>query len=254
MPISSPIPFAQALGFLRRKKLMPTDAGSADLQRLEPVLLARSLFSAKQTREDILQGYGDRIDQILDPKTRLREDGTPYTDGLDPASARAEMKQEFRRIGYQPDPELRGTLQDHGSDQRIDLVLKMNVQMAQGFAYQQAGQTPEALELYPCWELFRAEDRMVPRDWIVRWDEAAAAVGDDDALTGRERNGRMVARKDSPIWEALSAFGTPYPPFDYNSGMDVRAIDREEAVALGIIDELAVVRPIATDFALEEAA
>jgi hypothetical protein len=29
---------------------------------------------------------------------------------------------------------------------------------------------------------------------------------------------RMIARKDSPIWEALSRFGTPYPPFDFNSG------------------------------------
>jgi hypothetical protein len=36
---------------------------------------------------------------------------------------------------------------------------------------------------------------------------------------GQIFGGRMIALKSDPIWTAISAFGTPYPPFDYNSGM-----------------------------------
>jgi hypothetical protein len=47
----------------------------------------------------------------------------------------------------------------------------------------------------------------------------------------------MIALKTDPIWTDISAFDLPYAPFDYNSGMDLRDIDRDEAVDLGLIDE-----------------
>ena len=254
MAFDTPIPFARALAWLRAKGLLPTAAGSAEISTWETDVRERSFFSARRMREDALGTLASNVDRILNPTTETRDDGSPYTSGKNFVQARADIQQAFRDLGVRPDEGTAGTLLDHTSDQRIDLVLRTNVQMAQGFGYHEAGQTPEALELYPCWELFRAEERMVPRDWAHRWDEAAKAVGDDDALTCRERTGRMVARKDSPIWVALSAFGTPYPPFDYNSGMDLRAVDRADAVELGVIDDLAVIRPTFTSFALQEAA
>ena len=45
----------------------------------------------------------------------------------------------------------------------------------------------------------------------------------------------MIALKDAPVWQAISAFGTPWPPFDYQSGMDLRDISRPEAQRLGLI-------------------
>jgi hypothetical protein len=53
----------------------------------------------------------------------------------------------------------------------------------------------------------------------------------------------MIARKDSPIWEELSRFHTPYPPFDFNSGMWVKDVSREEAVGFGILGEWDRVAP-----------
>jgi hypothetical protein len=47
----------------------------------------------------------------------------------------------------------------------------------------------------------------------------------------------MIARKDDPIWTAISAFGIPYAPFDFNSGMDLMDVDHDEAVELGVIDD-----------------
>ena len=53
----------------------------------------------------------------------------------------------------------------------------------------------------------------------------------------------MIARKDDPIWTQISRFGTPYPPFDFNSGMETRGIGRREAVALGVIGATEAVQP-----------
>ena len=45
----------------------------------------------------------------------------------------------------------------------------------------------------------------------------------------------MIALKGDPIWAAISRFGTPWPPFDFGSGMGVEDIDWEEAVELGVL-------------------
>ena len=45
----------------------------------------------------------------------------------------------------------------------------------------------------------------------------------------------MIALKDDPIWTEISAFGTPYPPFDFRSGMWVRDVSRAEAERLGLL-------------------
>ena len=45
----------------------------------------------------------------------------------------------------------------------------------------------------------------------------------------------MVALINHPGWSRLSRFGTPWPPFDYSSGMGVESVSRKEAVALGVI-------------------
>jgi hypothetical protein len=44
----------------------------------------------------------------------------------------------------------------------------------------------------------------------------------------------MVALKTSPIWQGLSIFGTPWPPFDYGSGWGVVDVDRQESDELGL--------------------
>jgi hypothetical protein len=112
---------------------------------------------------------------------------------------------------------------------------------------------------WPALELFRAEDRLRPRGdpsykgdasigWGDRWQEAARASGDDDALACYQKFGRMVALKDSPIWDELGnewedSLGNPFPPFAFGSGMDVEQIGREEAIALGLMDDTDSVAP-----------
>jgi hypothetical protein len=72
-------------------------------------------------------------------------------------------------------------------------------------------------------ELLRVELRKAPRNWTERWRGAG----------GRLYAGRMLAQVNDPIWTKISAFGNPYPPFDYGSGMGVLDLPRAEAADLG---------------------
>lgn len=103
---------------------------------------------------------------------------------------------------------------------------------------------------YPALELVRVYDREIPRGerrekgvivddeengWPARWEAAGGELID----------GRMVALKDSDIWQALGdgeggyddTLGNSFAPFAFNSGMDTDEVNREDAVALGLMDD-----------------
>lgn len=255
--LATPTPFEEALKARSVKRNMPTALSSRELAKLAVESRERANFSARQGREDVLDQIARRVQSIINPVVEQRKDRVTesnpdgnVTTGDNLASARLALKEFGQEIGYRAEPGKAGTLQDHFSTARLNLILETNVRMAQGYGYFAQGNTPEALELYPCWELFRAEDRVMPRDWESRWLEAAEAVGDTDAARCLQEHNRMVARKDSPIWTEISAFGQPYPPFDFNSGMDVQDVDRDTAVELGVIQELDVIQPQERPFAL----
>jgi hypothetical protein len=243
MILDSPVPFKEALQSRAVKKIFPTAMGSGELAQLDAAFRERAMFSARTMNQSYLQEIADRVGKILNPSTGTREDGTQFTEGMDFATARTELKDILRGMGYSAEPGEEGTLKDLSSDARLDLVLETNVKMAQGYGYWQQGQDPEVLEVYPAQELFRAEERKEPRDWPTRWLEAARAVGDDGALRAFINSHRMIARKDSPIWVQISRFGLPYPPFDFNSGMDIRDVDRETAVDLEVMGETDLIEP-----------
>jgi len=83
----------------------------------------------------------------------------------------------------------------------------------------------------------------VKRHWEARWQEAGAAVG----WVGASKEA-MVALKTSPIWEALSRFGKPWPPFDFGSGMWVRPVLRRRARELGLLQMGQELKPSKAEF------
>ena len=62
--------------------------------------------------------------------------------------------------------------------------------------------------------------------WEKRWLDAGGS------LFGSRR---MIAPKTDRIWTDISAFGHPWPPFDFNSGMGLRDVGRREAIRSGVI-------------------
>ena len=152
----------------------------------------------------------------------------------DPSSARIEMRDALKAVGYRPpDAEDQGPggIRNLMNQRRLDLILKTNVEQARGWAQYMEGTTQGALLAYPAQRLVRVRQRRMPRDWTARWKEAGDAVGWQGACRDE-----FVALKLSPIWVQLSRFGTPYPPFDFNSGMGVEDVGKRKARELGLLE------------------
>lgn len=232
-----PSPFTEALQKLAQRGVVPADLSSSQWADVPAALRERAFFSARVQNAAYLQEIKSRVESILNPRTETREDGSPVTRGINPATARAELKQLLQGMNYDPG-EKAGGIEDLGSDRRLELQLKQNVESAQGFGNFLQGQAEGAIDAFPAQELFRAEDRKEPRAWPTRWMQAG----------GQIFGGRMIALKNDPIWERISAFDTPWPPFDFNSGMWVRDVARAEAVELGLLEENETVAPAVEDF------
>jgi len=123
-----------------------------------------------------------------------------------------------------------GSLTDLGSVKRLSLIWDFQNADAHAFASYKAGMDPDILDAFPAQRLVRVESRRVPRQWLQRWGAAGAAVGWNGASSRT-----MVALKTSPIWAKLSRFERPWPPFDFNSGMGLEDVDRQEAEDLKLL-------------------
>jgi hypothetical protein len=217
MVAPNPVPLSQAMNLLGAKELMPTALRSKALAQLPAALRERALFSSGVQSTSFLEKLRGELDKVLSGRET-------QTD------ARARMK----LMADELDPE------EVMKDGRLNLILSTNVDMMRGYGAHQMTQQRDIMEAYPAWEFYRAEDRKEPRDWPARW---AGLGGQFYPGASDYPDGRMIAAKDDPIWEQLSVFGLPHAPFDYNSGMDLQDVEREEAIDLGVIDPEDVPEP-----------
>lgn len=187
----------------------------------------RDLHSSKWTASE--------LEQEVDPETGKVSPGSGVKRGdIEVQMTRDMMVREMRFRAHERGltPDGPRDIENIASAPRIRLIHDMAVDSTRERVRFEEGADRDTLFAYPAQRLIREEFRRVPRDWGERWAQAAAEVAGEGVAT----NGEWVARKDSPIWTALSAFGRPYPPFDYGSGMGVEDVDRDEAVALGLVE------------------
>ena len=109
---------------------------------------------------------------------------------------------------------------------RANVIIDTNAGMAAGYATAIQSNSYGARLAFPAQELVRIEERQVPRSWQNIWRSHGGKI---------YPGGRMIALKEDPIWSAISRFGNPYPPFDYNSGMGVDDVSYDEALKLGVL-------------------
>ena len=220
MPFERPTSIEAALAYLQTQELMPTTLRTWELGELPVEIRQASFFSAGVTMTELL-------DQAL---TQVKLIAAMETDR---PSARLRIKSLLRSLDYQPDPGEAGTIKDLSSSGRINLILDTNVDQAHGFGRHQAEQNSDTLFLFPAQELHRAGAMpREPRPWREKWVRAG----------GKLFEGRMIAKRNDPVWlkplseGGFNRFGTPYAPFDFNSGMRVRNVSRQDAIALGVIE------------------
>ncbi|MBQ7251283.1 MAG: hypothetical protein IJS32_01630 [Kiritimatiellae bacterium] len=195
-----------------KKALVGSKLGTAGWDNVAANLRDRAFFSAKVEDARILHAARQMCAEVAEGKRS-------------PSEFRRDMRALLARMGH---PKGNGGLTDLYSQRRLDVLRETNVQQARGYAQHLEGTTEGALLAFPAQELLRLEDREHPRNWEARWQAAGGRFFD---------GGRMIALKGDPIWTKISRFGTPWPPFDFNSGMGVEDIDRDEAVELGLIAE-----------------
>lgn len=225
MIFDAPLPFKDAIESRAVRRVLPTELRTRLLQEIPAELRERAFFSAGVTNAQFLEEANSKIDKLL-------------AGNADRATMRLELKQLLDRLGYKPFEGEEGTLTDLSSDDRLNVILDTNLQMAQGYGNWKQGQDAAILDQWPAQELIRVIDSKVKRHWPSRW----AGAG------GQFFGERMIALKNDPIWTSISRFGLPYPPFDFNSGMDVADVDRDEAIDIGLIGRDEQIEPQSRGF------
>ena len=218
----------------RVKDLLPTSLGSEEIRgKIAADILRRSVFSARMENARYL--------------AKIREVCTEIASGrINAAKAREELLNTLSQIGYDTTAD-DGKVSNPVSQRRLDLILDTQRQMAASVSRIML-ETDDTLDMYPAWELTRADTPANARkDWPQRWRAAGESVGWEGAYRniyyGSGVGIGFIALKSSPIWAALGsgvggfrdAIGNPYPPFAFGSYMDWVDCDRETAERLGLL-------------------
>lgn len=218
-------PITEANRQLRKKRLVTGPFRSDDWSKIPAQLRNAAQFSAGIENSKTMAAIQKHLQKALDaPADESYMDRSKFV---------SEMRQALR--APEGDSKL---MTDIGSQRRLELIYDVQTTMATEFGRYQVGQEPVLLDAYPAQELLRIEDRNEKRDWVTRWKEAG----------GKLYNGRMIARKDSDVWVKISAFGNPFPPFDFGSGMGTEDVDRIEAEELGVIRRGQQIEPTPPNF------
>lgn len=226
-------PISKAAGKLAGKKVVASKVRSRGwLEKVALQLRDRALFSSGIEEGRWLETVQDKLLKAITLQKERVANGEAYVDR---SSFIGDLRKVARQTGISTYSE---GLTDPGSRVRLGLVYDMQIQGAQNYARWNMDQDPDVLDAYPAQELIRVESRKMPRDWMTTWLQTG----------GKLYDGRMIALKTDPIWETISRFGTPWPPFDYGSGMGLADVSRKDAIALGVMTESTVVQPREEEF------
>lgn len=172
----------------------------------------------------------ENLDSGVEILDKFRSEVSAMASGERGMEESRRMIQDYLTgIGYCPSDRDRGTIRDLGSASCIHILLRTNVNLVHGFRSKESGLRGSAA--VPCWELARFERRLKVRNWKLRFTLAGGYVLPD---------GRMIAPKNSTVWERLGSIGRDslgfdYPPFAWRSGMGWIGVPFAECKALGVL-------------------
>ncbi|MBR5623237.1 MAG: hypothetical protein IKW49_08645 [Opitutales bacterium] len=194
---------------LRARKIDPSGLTTAQRALIDARVNDACFFSSKVSDAKLLEKMRTYIAEAAEGK-RFRN--------------RADFIREMRAYFGKSRTKDSGKLTDITSSRRLGLIFDFQQERLSAEIFLAQGEDQDHAWAFPCLELIRVSQRMVPRDWRARWKEAG----------GKLYDGRMIALRNDPIWRKISRFGSPVPPFDFNSGMGLEEVNRFEAEALGV--------------------
>ena len=198
-----------------QKALVGSNLDSSQWNQIQAGFRNRAFFSSRVAQVNILAAMRDKVREYAEGETDI-------------SKIRMKIREDLQRLHYTPKPGEENTIHDLFSQARLDVIIKTNVAQARGYMQFAEGMSPGAFAAFPAQEFTRIRHSRKPRqDWPQRWAKAG----------GKTYGGKMIALKDDPVWERLSVFGNPFPPFDWGSGMGVLDVDRKTAIRLGLISD-----------------
>ena len=222
-------PLSEAVAAIERRTPFGSAMTSREWERVPADLRDRAMFSATVENERLLLAMKDRLAQrvaMVKPETGSHMDRGLFIE---------EMRRELSSTGYQRGDARRGSLRDLKSTARLGLIWDMNLSQAAGYARWKMDMMPEGLANEPAYELVRIKAKVEIRPWPLVWEDHGGKFHGAPGKDYPNAKGRMIALKTDPIWRFISRFKTPWPPFDWGSGMGLMGIDRDEAEALGLL-------------------
>jgi len=200
---------------LASKVSVPSELRTKELAILPAWIRERAFFMASVDRAEVLDAFRDKVASMAGGELSLQQ-------------ARKLLREDLGQLDYKPLPGQEGTIKDLTSERRMNVALQTNLLQVNGYARWTRQQG--ALDSFPAQRFSRHRMSVKPREnWPERF---ATAVGGQTDGADIES---MSALVNHPCWIRLSVFGSPYPPFDFNSGMGLDMMDRDEAEALGLL-------------------
>jgi hypothetical protein len=238
---TNPAPLPTAVENISSRTPIGCALSSEEWSIVPAELRMRAMFSARVEEVRYLVSMQDKIEQ----RVRLaRESGVT----MDRSRFIAEMQEDLRAFGYEPDPRKRGSMQDLSSAGRLGLIYEMNLAMAEGYSAWKMGMDKDILDAAPARELIRLANRKDKRPWPAIWSANGGNFYGEPTADFPDAPGRMIALATDDIWVRISEFGTPWPPFRWGSGVGTRNVRRREAEKLGLLDAKTKVKPLDTPF------
>lgn len=242
MPSIALTPLPAAVKSLAEREVFPSGMTSRDWDGEPAAIRQRLFFSARVEEERILSLMKEKLTTRIE---LAKSNGAT----MDKSRFVEEMQKMLTEEGYRrPEGVVKGSLRDLKGYRRLSLIWDMQLAQAEGYARWKADMTKDGLANEPCYELVRVMDRVEIRDWPKIWQESGGEFYGAPGVDYPRALGRMIAPKTSPIWKRISRFNSPWPPFDWGSGMGLASIDIDEAEELGAVQPGDEFTPLAIPF------
>ena len=230
--IEKPLPFTEAIQFILDKVAVSSSEWDSEFwEGKEEDVAKRAFFAARVENARFL----DRAQAFLFDTLAGVTEKVTGPDGIERVALRGGGRETFvRRMrefmveeGMVSGEEEFGTinqsnLQDIRSERRLRLIYDTNMRQAYGYGQYQQGQHPAILRRFPAQRFVRDREVFVERPRHTKHE------------------GDVRLKSDVEYWAdyqndpAIGGFGVPWAPFGFGSGMGLRDVSREDAIAAGL--------------------
>ena len=240
--INKPMPFKEAIAFILNKDVIPTDEWDPELWRGEEGdVTLRAFWSSRVENARFL----DRAQAFLFDTLANTTEKVVGPDGVERIALRGGDRATFVRrmrefmikegmvAGEDEFFEVNNNdITDIRAESRLRLIYDTNIRQAYGYGQWKQGQTPAILRRFPAQRFVRDRNVAIKRE------------------RHHDHEGDVRLKSDTAYWSdyqndpKIGGFGVPWAPFGFHSGMGLRDVNREDAIALGL--EVEAIKPDTT--------